>query len=178
MARHTTFTLEAPKLVNVGEIVSVLGRSQIPESLRPYRLRIDPTIALFYKILDIKIGNRSQFVHAQDIPAAQFMHGNGEPFDCEELHLTQDFLMIVQNVSDKVPGIPKGCPLPFAATWACLIVPPRQGDRNVLHAYDGHEDVGTRIGGVPERGLSPVGLTPLPKRREHPGFGWDPHGDD
>jgi hypothetical protein len=164
MAKQTFLVLEL--LVQPRETVQVLGRPQCSR-LRPFRLRIDPSIAPYFMIHDVKVGTRSMFPKSQDLPAAQFMFGNGEPFDCEELGICQDFMMIVTNGSRK--------PLPFIATWACLIVPPRsRGEENPFEAmYGGAEDFGTRIDQVPEIGQR-VGPAPAPKVRDHPGFGWDP----
>jgi hypothetical protein len=199
MAKVTFLTLDSEVQLPPGATKAVLARPQIP-GLKPYRLRIDPLIALFFQIEDIKVGNHSMFPRAQSLPASQFMHGNGEPFDCEEIMLAQDFTMYVTNISNCIPRLegpngrvgPAGVPMQFIATWACLIVPPRRLEprfhsrvereayerqmREVMH--DGSEDIGSRIDHVAELGKPPIGLTPMPKRREHPGFGWDPGHDD
>jgi hypothetical protein len=196
MSKKQTFvTFDSHAPLQLGRPEQLVVRPQVPR-IKPYRLRIDPTIAPFFIINDIRIVNRSMFPIAQDVPASQFMHGNGEPFDCEEVLLATDFTMVVTNVSHRVPGAPCACgridgtharlctgavgvPLPFVATWACLLLPPKYPER---HSYStgadygidasGDEDVGSRIARVPE-----VVGRPAVVRREHPGFGWDPHGD-
>jgi hypothetical protein len=200
MAQITFLTLDSQCLLPPGSTKAVLARPQIP-GLKPYRLRIDPMIAPFFQIEDIRVGNRSMFPCSQSTPASQFMHGNGEPFDCEEIMFAMDFTMYVTNISNCIPRLEgpngptsarAGVPMQFIATWACLIVPtrhlePRFHSRVEREAYerqlrevthDGSEDIGSRIDHVPELGKPPIGLTPMPKRREHPGFGWDPGHDD
>lgn len=205
MAKITFLTLESAGQLPPGAMKPVVARPQI-QGLKPYRLRIDPMIAPFFQIEDIKVGNRSMFPRAQSLPASQFMHGNGEPFDCEEILLAMEFSMYVTNISGCIPRLegPNGrvvrveVPMQFIATWACLIVPPKHlelpkhleprfhsriereaYERQMREAmHDGSEDIGSRLDHVPELGKPPIGLTPMPKRREHPGFGWDPGHDD
>jgi hypothetical protein len=189
MAKITFLTLDSQCQLSPGTLKAVLARPQI-QGLKPYRLRIDPLIAPFFTIEDIMVGNRSMFPRSQSLPASQFMHGNGEPFDCEEIPLALDFTMYVTNISGCSPRF-NGVPMQFIATWACLIVPPRHleprfhsrvereaYERQSGHVSDGSEDIGSRLDHVPELGKPPIGLTPMTKRREHPGFGWDPGHDD
>lgn len=47
------------------------------EPLTPRRLRIDPDVALDFRLDDVLVGNRSQLPLAQSIPCTHFMHGPG-----------------------------------------------------------------------------------------------------
>lgn len=158
-------------LIKPGQVTQICGRPQI--SVRPHRLRIDPSIAPFFTILDIKVETSSKFPKYQELPASQFMHGAGENFDIGIVGACMDVIMIVLNTSDKVPGFPKGVPLPFKATWACIIPPPSKGALDMM-IIDGNEDLDSRIAHVPETVGRPVAVT----RRAPPGFGWDPYGND
>lgn len=93
-------------------------RAQLP-GLRPRALRVDPISADAFSISDIRVGINSQFVQAQTVPASRFARKgeeDGVAFHCDKLEVAMDFVMIVNNTSDKN--------VEFVATWTCDIVPP------------------------------------------------------
>ncbi len=178
--RTTFFTIESDAPIKAGNLESLIARTQI--EIRPHRLRIDPMIAPFFLIHEVKVGNRSMLPRGgQSIPAAQFMHGAGDGFDLGLVLASQDVVMTIENVSHKIPGIRGGSPLPFKATWACIITPTLTRDgmiilrdaREIELELNGREDIGSRIDRVPET----VGRPQTKKIRTPPGFGWDPEGD-
>ena len=67
--------------------------------------------------------------------------------------------------------------------WSAIVIPPRvsvatnswTGEPSLVACVDssGYEDLGTRIERVQETVGSPPAI-----RRELPGFGWDPYGQD
>ena len=190
--KTTVLTIDTLPLIQPAETRQLIARPQL--RLRPYRLRIDPMLAPFFVIHDIKIGTHSAFPMSQDTPASQFMHGAGENFDLGRVELGSDLIMIVTNISALVPGLRadqaasrRGVPLPFIATWACIVLPPRRLARRARDFVpplfgepvegveaDGREDLDSRIGDVQET----TGRPKEPVRREHPGFGWDPYGGE
>lgn len=181
--KETTFlVLDSELPIRPGEVRQVvLARPQLP--LRPFRLRIDPTIAPFFEISEVRVGCHSKMPRGgQSIPASQFMHGIGDGFDLGIAYVAQDVSMYVENTSDRVPGGRGGVPLRFVATWACLVLPMsalRHEDFGAIDPRDlGREDLDSHLDGVRELGKKPIGLTPMPRRQEHPGFGWDPGYDD
>lgn len=70
-----------------------------------------------------------------------------------------------------------GVALPFRATWSAIVIPPKAsaGKEYLLACLGstGYEDIGTRLERVQETIGSPPAI-----RRELPGFGWDPYGQD
>jgi len=180
--KHTIITLESAKRIEPDEPVTVIARPQVG-TVRPYRLRIDPTIAPFFEILDVRAGMCSAFPQAQTVPASTFMHGAGADLDVDPVLVGMDFSMIVQNISRRVP-VPggRGVPLPFMATWHALIeprlFPPRGFTADELATA-------TRDGWTPPEvearqpsAVARVRHVVTDRKHEHPGFGWDPFGGD
>jgi len=52
---------------------------------------------------------------SQDLPASQFMHGRGEPFDCADLNMSQDLVMMVSNIGKRCMSF-----VPLGLAPSCL----------------------------------------------------------
>lgn len=186
--RQTTFISHASyRPVAAMETVTVLARPQVP-FLEPYKLFIPREIADCFLIQEVRVGNRSMFPAAQSILAEQFSHGDGHLFKCEPIHIGQDFSMDVTNIS--------GGMRTFRASWACYL--PHESK---LPAFEKQESVLDRLRRVTDetiaRGRESIQRAKdiveeivypgrqaakpprqLPKPKDPPNFGWDPHGDD
>jgi hypothetical protein len=198
MHKNTFITFDSGTLIDPGITRQICARTQIP--IHPHRLRIEPEIAPFFVIEEVRSGTRSLFPTSQVVPATQFSIGLGDGLDAGDVQVGQDLMIQVTNTSHLVPGAPlgpcgehrdSGCrqklclgdprrlgvPLPFRAVWSAIVIPPRvllSGSEVCRLLVDpGYESLGTRIDRVQET----VG-TPPAIRRELPGFGWDPYGSD
>lgn len=66
---------------------------------RPQRVVIAASIAAFFTISDIKVGNKSQFVQAGTIPAEAFIQGAfGVAMRMDTVQTAQDFVFQVNNI--------------------------------------------------------------------------------
>ena len=178
--------------------IGIIAKTQIP--IRPHRLRIEPEIAPFFMIEEIRSGTLSLFPTCQRVPATQFSIGLGDGLDAGDVYPGTELLIQATNTSHLVPGAPLGpcgahrdpecqqklclsdprrlgVPLPFRATWSAIVIPPRvrlASSDPQLGEYAGYESLGARIDRVQET----VGSSPPVIRRELPSFGWDPYGSD
>ncbi len=199
MHKNTFITFDSQNngangLIAPRQTIDIYARTQIP--IRPHRLRIEPELAAFFMIEDVRHGQRSLFPRSQRVPATQFSIGLGDGLDADDVYPDVDLMIRVTNTSHLVPGAPLGpcsahrdprcrlpiclqdyrrfgVPLPFRATWSAIVVPPRVSAATLVVSPDGREDLDTRI----ERVQETVG-SPRMTRRELPGFGWDPYGTD
>lgn len=171
MLRNTHLTIDSERVILPGRSALVPSRTQIP--IRPHRLRVEPEIASSFLIADVRVGTMSVFPRASaGVPATQFSIGLGDGLDGGIVLPGTDVIFHVEN---RGPDAVR-----FLATWASIVVPrdvavQAFGDqlRGVLMATPGLEDLGTRISGVAE-----VARAPATARRDPPGFGWCPYGDD
>jgi hypothetical protein len=100
-------------------------------AIAPRDLWIPPEIARHFAIVDVAIGNRSQFSQAHGgVPASKFSHGAGAPFSCDTIQTAMDFTMTVTNTSDESRA--------FVAVWGCDVAPPPSvlTDRDVERIAD------------------------------------------
>jgi hypothetical protein len=194
----------ADGLIKPGYNARIVTRTQVP--IRPHRLRIEPEIAPFFMIENVQAGLRCLFPTIQRVPATQFSIGLGDGLDAGDVYPGMDLIIDVTNTSHLVPGGPLGpcsahrdaacrlpiclkdprrlgVPLPFRATWAAIVIPPRvcrirpgevsaMADKWQCIVSEGDEAIDTRI----DRVQGTVGSPPV-IRRELPGFGWDPYGN-
>ena len=206
MQRNTFITFDSHAMISPSLTVSIVSRTQIP--IRPHRLRIEPELAPFFMIEEIRVGTRSLFPQSQRVPASQFSVGLGDGLDAGDVYPGLDLIINVTNTSHLVPGGPLGpcsahrdpacripiclrderrlgVPLPFLAPWSAIVIVPRVSrlqrldDAEPATSYhapsesSGYENLGTRIDCVQETVGSPPAV-----RRELPGVGWDPYGQD
>jgi hypothetical protein len=69
------------------------------KAYRPQRVVIAASIASFFTISDIKVGNVSQFVQAGTIPAEAFIQGAfGVAMRMDTVQTAQDFVFQVNNI--------------------------------------------------------------------------------
>jgi hypothetical protein len=183
-------------LIEPNSTVNLIAKTQVP--IRPHRLRIEPEIASFFMIEEVRSGTLSLFPTSQRVPASQFSIGLGDELDAGDVYPGIELLIRVTNASHLVPGGPLGpcgahrdpkcqqklclsdprrlgVPLPFRATWSAIVIPRVRLASSDLQIgeYAGYESLGTRIERVQETAGSPPVI-----RRELPGFGWDPYGAD
>lgn len=180
--KHTIMTLDSALPIPPMSGVMVTARPQI--ALRPYRCTIEPELARFFQIDDIRVGQRSAFPWHQSVPASMFATPPGLALDAGDLTVGLELYMHVRNLH-RSEG------LVFRAHWNCLVIPPSRAHAAELaeiwrglvdgqtfgdahDPYDPHnEHLGTRLQRTPE-----VSGRPEIARRDHPGFGWDPFGDE
>jgi hypothetical protein len=69
------------------------------KAYRPQRVVIAASIAAFFTLSDIKVGNKSQFVQAGTIPAEAFIQGAfGVAMRMDTVQTAQDFVFQVNNI--------------------------------------------------------------------------------
>lgn len=69
------------------------------KAYRPQRIVVANSIAAFFTISDIKVGNQSQFVQAGTIPAEAFIQGAfGVAMRMDTVQTAQDFVFQVNNI--------------------------------------------------------------------------------
>jgi len=171
MRRNTFLTVDSEGEIAPGRVVQVTARSQLP--IRPHRLRVEPEIAGFFLIVDVRVGSMSLFPRACDgVPASQFSIGLGDGLDGGIVLPGMDVLFQVENRGTH--------PVRFLATWASIVVPLdvavqafSEYLQGVFRISPGMEDLGTRISAVPEMAGALAS-----SRRGSCSLGWDPYGDD
>lgn len=195
---NTFIVIESHGVVAAGQSVIMTARPQV-EVVKPYKLYIHPLIADKFVITDIRVGNRSMFPCSQNLEASQFSHGDGHEMKVDPVMCSQDFVMVVTNMS--------GVMSPFRANWACYL--PREvpqgfpmsrtrlpagplvpwADSDDQQAFDKaleqqaapQKQVEDVVPG-PRTALVPVEAAkrkPALQKQEPPNFGWDPgYGDD
>lgn len=73
------------------------------KAYRPQRIVVAASIASFFTISDIKVGNQSQFVQAGTIPAEAFIQGAfGVAMRMDTVQTAQDFVFQVNNIDPAV----------------------------------------------------------------------------
>jgi hypothetical protein len=88
--------------------VAIVSQSQL-RAFRGERLVIPAEISDSFALLDIKIGNRSQFANSMSMPASTFIEGAvGVRLQLDTAEVAQDIALIVQNLTS--------APLAFRAT--------------------------------------------------------------
>jgi len=81
---------------------TITARPQV-KAYRPQRIVIAASIASFFTLSDIKVGNVSQFVQAGTIPAEAFIQGAfGVAMRMDTVQTAQDFVFQVNNVDAMV----------------------------------------------------------------------------
>lgn len=74
------------------------------KAYRPQRIVVAASIAGFFTLSDIKVGNKSQFVQAGTIPAEAFIQGAfGVAMRMDTVQTAQDFVFQVNNVDAMNP---------------------------------------------------------------------------
>lgn len=136
-------------------------RIETMRKVRPFRLRVSPRCAPHFDIVDVTVGMRSQNPAAQSIPAARFSaEHDGGAWVIEEVDgAATPLTMILLNTSD--------APMHFEGSWECSDEP------HPAVTYLVHDTIST-IAPVERREPSPTRA----ERKDPPGFGWDPFGDD
>lgn len=82
---------------------TVTARPQV-KAYRPQRIVVAASIAGFFTISDIKVGNQSQFVQAGTIPAEAFVQSAfGVAMRMDTVQTAQDFVFQVNNIDAALP---------------------------------------------------------------------------
>jgi len=77
---------------------TITARPQV-KAFRPQRIVVGNSIAAFFTISDIKVGNKSQFVQAGTIPAEAFVQGAfGVAMRQDTVQTAQDYVFQVNNI--------------------------------------------------------------------------------
>jgi hypothetical protein len=77
---------------------TITARPQV-KAFRPQRIVVGNSIAAFFTISDIKVGNKSQFVQAGVIPAEAFVQGAfGVAMRQDTVQTAQDYVFQVNNI--------------------------------------------------------------------------------
>lgn len=77
---------------------TITARPQV-KAYRPQRIVIATSIAAFFTISDIKVGNKSQFVQSGTIPAEAFVQGAfGVAMRMDTVQTAMDFVFLVNNI--------------------------------------------------------------------------------
>ncbi len=98
-SRRTILPIESAAAIAAGATATVSARPQ-DIAFKPERLIIPSTLAPDFLIVDVKVGNRSQFTQSGNVPGEAFMpNTNDAMVDFDTLQTSQDFIMIVQNIS-------------------------------------------------------------------------------
>lgn len=101
-SRRTGLPLESTGTIAAGVTATVVGRPQ-DLAFKAERIIIPSTIAPDFLVVDVKVGNRSQFTasgnHAGEIFAPGSSPEAAAMFDFDTCGTSQDFIMIVQNIS-------------------------------------------------------------------------------
>jgi hypothetical protein len=98
-SRRTILPIESATAIAAGVTSNVTARPQ-DLAFKPERLIIPSTIAPDFLIVDIKVGNRSQFTQSGNVPGEAFIPNSDDAMvDFDTLQTSQDFVMIVQNIS-------------------------------------------------------------------------------
>jgi hypothetical protein len=85
-----------------GGFADVKANPQI--AFRAERLVIPNTLADFFSIVDLKVGNRSQFVSSGEVPALVFSEqGVGIALRMDTAQVSQDVVISVRNITDTFP---------------------------------------------------------------------------
>lgn len=81
---------------------TITARPQV-KAFRPQRIVVGASIAAFFTISDIKVGNKSQFVQAGTIPAEAFVQGAfGVAMRQDTVQTAQDYVFQVNNIDAAV----------------------------------------------------------------------------
>lgn len=84
--------------IAAGTAATITARPQT-KAYRPQRIVVANSIAGFFTISDIKVGNKSQFVQAGTIPAEAFVQGAfGVAMRMDTVQTAQDFVFQVNNI--------------------------------------------------------------------------------
>lgn len=98
-SRRTILPIESSAAIAAGATATVSARPQ-DIAFKPERLIIPSTLAPDFLIVDIKVGNRSQFTQSGNVPGEAFVPNSDDSMvDFDTLQTSQDFIMIVQNIS-------------------------------------------------------------------------------
>lgn len=98
-SRRTILPIESTVAIAAGATATVTARPQ-DIAFKPERLIIPSTLAPDFLIVDIKVGNRSQFTQSGNVPGEAFLpNAEDSMVDFDTLQTSQDFIMIVQNIS-------------------------------------------------------------------------------
>lgn len=98
-SRRTILPIESSAAIAAAATATVTARPQ-DIAFKPERLIIPTTLAPDFLIVDIKVGNRSQFTQSGNVPGEAFLPNSDDAMvDFDTLQTSQDFIMIVQNIS-------------------------------------------------------------------------------
>lgn len=102
-ALRSTLRLYKPYRVKPGEIYEAIARPQCV-GFRPDGLEINDH-AERWTVLDIRIGDASQFVHAGDVPGRMFAAGGAlSTMTLKTLQTAMDFVMVVRYDGPEAEG--------------------------------------------------------------------------